>query len=59
MRIISGHSTAWAYRTGTCTDKVASRRCLTRGERNIVRDDDFTCVLCDGRLPVRWNFPSC
>ncbi|MEU8084181.1 hypothetical protein AB0B57_11250 [Micromonospora sp. NPDC049101] len=42
---------------GTFTDKVIFRRCPTCGERNIVRDDDFTCALCDGRLPTRWNFP--
>lgn len=42
---------------GTFTDQVIFRRCPACGERNIVRDDDFTCALCDGRLPVRWNFP--
>src|SRR5436190_4477597 len=30
---------------GTFTDKVVFRRCPTCGERNIVRDNDFTCAL--------------
>ena len=25
-------------------------------ERNIVRDADYTCALCDGALPDHWNF---
>lgn len=43
---------------GDFTDKVIFRRCPTCGERNIVRDDDFTCVLCNSGLPVQWNFTS-
>lgn len=38
------------------TDKVIFRRCPTCGERNVVRDNDFTCALCDSSLPVGWNF---
>ncbi|MDH6465317.1 transcription initiation factor TFIIIB Brf1 subunit/transcription initiation factor TFIIB [Micromonospora sp. A200] len=34
------------------------RRCTACGERNIVRDDDFVCALCDGVLPPNWNFES-
>jgi len=41
---------------GEFTDKVVFRRCPTCGERNIVRDDDFTCALCDSALPRLWNF---
>ena len=37
---------------GDFTDKVVFRRCPTCGERNIVREDDFTCGLCDSALPV-------
>ncbi|GAA2374179.1 hypothetical protein [Dactylosporangium salmoneum] len=36
--------------------KVVFRRCPACGERNVVRDGDFTCALCDGDLPARWNF---
>jgi hypothetical protein len=38
------------------TDEVIFRRCLACGERNIVRDDDFTCAQCDATLPAHWNF---
>lgn len=38
------------------TDKVIFRRCPACGERNIVRDNDFTCAHCDSALPARWNF---
>ena len=38
------------------TIKVIFRRCTTCGERNIVRDDDFTCALCESSLPAQWNF---
>jgi hypothetical protein len=41
---------------GDFTEKVVFRRCPSCGERNIVRDDDFWCALCDARLPPRWNF---
>jgi hypothetical protein len=41
---------------GDFTDKVIFRRCPSCGERNIVRDDDFTCQLCESALPAHWNF---
>lgn len=41
---------------GAFTDEVIFRRCRTCGERNIVRDDDYTCALCDSALPTQWNF---
>jgi hypothetical protein len=41
---------------GDFTDKVVFRRCPDCGERNIVREDDFTCALCDSALPAHWNF---
>jgi hypothetical protein len=41
---------------GDFTDKVTFRRCPNCGERNIVRDEDFTCALCDSALPAHWNF---
>lgn len=43
---------------GDFTDKVIFRCCPACGERNIVRDNDFACALCDGALPVQWNFTS-
>ena len=41
---------------GDFTEKVVFRLCPSCGERNIVRDGDFTCALCDSGLPARWNF---
>lgn len=41
---------------GAFTTKLVFRRCPSCGERNIVREGDFTCALCDGVLPVHWNF---
>jgi predicted RNA-binding Zn-ribbon protein involved in translation (DUF1610 family) len=32
---------------GDFTDKVTFRLCPNCGERNIVRDDDFTRALCE------------
>ncbi|GAA2915557.1 hypothetical protein Acy02nite_84890 [Actinoplanes cyaneus] len=43
---------------GDFTAKVVFRCCPSCGERNIVRDGDFTCALCDSELPARWNFTS-
>ncbi|MEV0732489.1 hypothetical protein [Polymorphospora sp. NPDC050346] len=40
------------------TDKVIFRCCPACGARNVVRDNDFTCALCDSALPTRWNFTS-
>jgi hypothetical protein len=41
---------------GDFTAKIVFRRCPGCGERNIVRDDDFTCALCGNDLPPQWNF---
>lgn len=38
------------------THEFTFRRCPACGERNLVRDEDFTCALCDAELPVTWNF---
>lgn len=40
------------------TDLVIFRRCPGCGQRNIVREDDFTCALCGSALPTTWNFTS-
>ncbi|HEX5534238.1 MAG TPA: hypothetical protein VFX33_10905 [Actinomycetales bacterium] len=41
---------------GDFTHKFTFRRCPDCKERNIVRDDDFTCALCNSDLPAEWNF---
>ncbi|MBU2666152.1 hypothetical protein KOI35_21875 [Actinoplanes bogorensis] len=41
---------------GGFTDQVVFRLCPACGERNLVRDHDFTCALCDTDLPAHWNF---
>ncbi|MFD0746091.1 hypothetical protein ACFQ1L_32775 [Phytohabitans flavus] len=43
---------------GGFTEEITFRRCPTCGERNIVRDGDFTCALCGGALPPHWNFTT-
>ncbi|MFE9929625.1 hypothetical protein [Streptomyces sp. NPDC005533] len=37
------------------THEVVFRRCPACRELNIVREDDFVCVFCDGALPRKWN----
>jgi hypothetical protein len=41
---------------GRYTDAFEFRRCNACGQRNIVKDDDFTCAICGGELPAAWNF---
>ncbi len=41
---------------GGFTTAIVFRSCPDCGERNIVRDGDFICALCDAELPQRWNF---
>ncbi|GAA3391639.1 transposase [Cryptosporangium minutisporangium] len=47
---------------GVTTDQAAELRELRRRnrllERNIVRDEDFTCALCESALPAQWNFAT-
>jgi hypothetical protein len=31
------------------------RRCPTCAAVNIVKDDDFTCAVCESELPAEWN----
>jgi hypothetical protein len=40
---------------GGFTVEVVFRRCVTCRELNIVREDHFVCVFCDGDLPTAWN----
>ncbi|MEU8777081.1 hypothetical protein [Streptomyces sp. NPDC048606] len=37
------------------THAVVFRRCPACGELNIVREEYFVCVFCDGALPEVWN----
>ncbi|MFD0124648.1 hypothetical protein [Streptomyces virginiae] len=42
-------------RPGGFTHGVVFRRCPACEQLNIVRDEYFVCVFCDGPLPSRWN----
>ncbi|MGW5678313.1 hypothetical protein ACWEV4_25105 [Streptomyces sp. NPDC003860] len=35
--------------------EVVFRRCPGCGEHNVVREEHFVCVFCDGDLPTEWN----
>ncbi|MFF3336899.1 hypothetical protein ACFYWX_46680 [Streptomyces sp. NPDC002888] len=37
------------------TQEVVFRRCLSCQQLNVVREEDFVCVFCDGVLPQEWN----
>lgn len=43
---------------GRFTEQIVFRRCPSCGERNMVRENDFVCALCDEALPAQWNFAS-
>jgi hypothetical protein len=43
---------------GRFTDEFTFRRCPRCDERNLVREDDFTCAICEAELPATWNFGS-
>jgi hypothetical protein len=43
---------------GDFTGKIIFRRCPACGERNIVRENDYTCALCGSALPATWNFTT-
>ncbi|MFA1537494.1 hypothetical protein [Actinomadura monticuli] len=43
---------------GGFTGPVVFRRCPRCHERNLVKDDDFTCAVCDAELPRTWNFDA-
>ncbi|WP_031139834.1 hypothetical protein [Streptomyces xanthophaeus] len=40
---------------GGFTHEVVFRRCPGCGQVNIVREQHFFCVFCDGALPREWN----
>jgi hypothetical protein len=37
------------------TEKVVFRRCPQCAELNVVREEFFVCVFCEGDLPAEWN----
>lgn len=41
---------------GRLTSEVVFRRCPACGERNLVKELDFTCAICGADLPAAWNF---
>jgi hypothetical protein len=41
---------------GEFTTECVFRRCVTCGERNIVKDGWFRCDVCGTELPREWNF---
>ena len=41
---------------GRFTIEVTFRKCPACGERNLVKDDWFSCAICDAELPFDWNF---
>lgn len=40
---------------GGFTHPIVFRRCPSCHERNLVKDDDFVCALCEMELPKSWN----
>lgn len=41
---------------GRFTIEVNFRRCPACGERNLIKDDWYSCAICDADLPAEWNF---
>ncbi len=41
---------------GRFTSEMVFRRCQDCGQRNIVKEGDFTCGACEAPLPADWNF---
>lgn len=41
------------------THEVVFRRCPACGQLNVVREEFFVCVFCDGGLPREWNVDEC
>lgn len=44
--------------SGRFTQEIIFRRCPACNERNIVKDESFTCGSCGEDLPANWNFES-
>ena len=41
---------------GHFTQEFVFRLCENCGQRNVVKEDDYTCAVCGGELPAQWNF---
>jgi hypothetical protein len=41
---------------GRFSSEFVFRRCPDCGQRNVVKEGDFTCSLCGAELPEGWNF---
>lgn len=41
---------------GRFTREFIFRLCENCGQRNVVKEDDYTCAACGGELPAQWNF---
>jgi hypothetical protein len=38
------------------TSEFLFRKCPQCAQTNLVKEEDFTCAVCDAVLPPRWNF---
>lgn len=38
------------------TTRVVFRKCVSCGQRNLVKDGWFVCSVCNAELPEEWNF---
>ena len=43
---------------GRFTQEFIFRLCENCGQRNVVKEDDYTCAVCGSELPQEWNFQS-
>jgi hypothetical protein len=43
---------------GRFTQAIVFRRCVSCGQRNIVKNSDFRCGHCERELPTKWNFET-
>ena len=41
------------------TQEYIFRLCENCGQRNVVKEEDYTCAVCSGKLPQEWNFRGC
>ncbi len=41
---------------GKYTTAMIFRRCESCGQKNLVKDEWFYCLVCNGELPLSWNF---
>lgn len=50
--------TAGLAHPGHFTDSIVFRRCPQCHQRNLVKDNDFSCAICGTELPQQWNLDS-